>query len=173
MVTDTPAGPAALGLTTTLLALHLSPAQVRRRLLIFSLAAPVGALVTYALVAIFGSNSGHATGKYSLGWWTGVALLFSVSVVGWIRQTYFALFQRNPDVRNADALFFSQGGSFLYVATVIQPISKTGPDDHCHDVHHEVHKRDKPEIGHIKRMWIILLGMALPLAMSSLVSHHH
>lgn len=87
-------GPAALGLTTTLLSLHLTPAQVRRRLFVFSLAAPAGAIITYVLVNLFGG----ATAKPdAIGYWTGAVLLFS-------------------------------GGSFLYVATVIQPISETGPD---------------------------------------------
>ncbi|BEI81870.1 hypothetical protein CcaverHIS002_0210300 [Cutaneotrichosporon cavernicola] len=130
-------GPSALGLTTTLLQLHLSPAQVRPRLIIFSLAAPVGALVTYLLVQLFGTGKGH-----SLGWWTGAVLLFS-------------------------------GGSFLYVATVIQPISETGPDDHCHHPHHEVHREtDGPRLENSTRTSLILLGMALPAALALLVGGH-
>lgn len=65
-----------------------------------------------------------------------------------------------------------QGGSFLYVATVIQPISQTGPDDHCHDVHHEVHKNDKPAINGKLRAGLILTGMLLPLGLSALIGKH-
>ncbi|TXT13096.1 hypothetical protein VHUM_01497 [Vanrija humicola] len=134
-------GPAALGLTTTLLNLHLTPAQVRRRLVIFSLSAPLGALLTYALVLLFGKGS-STSGHDRLGWWTGVVLLFS-------------------------------GGSFLYVATVIQPISQTGPDDHCHDIHHEVHKREEPPpLPYGMRTGLILGGMLLPLLLSLLVGSH-
>jgi zinc transporter 9 len=130
-------GPSALGLTTTLLSLHLNPAQVRRRLVIFSLAAPTGALVTYALVSLFGASADHG-----LGWWTGAVLLFS-------------------------------GGSFLYVATVIQPISETGPDDHCHHPHHEVHREnDVPRLENGTRTGLILLGMALPAGMALLLGGH-
>ncbi|GMK59240.1 hypothetical protein CspeluHIS016_0702550 [Cutaneotrichosporon spelunceum] len=130
-------GPSALGLTTTLLQLHLTPAQVRPRLVIFSLAAPVGALVTYVLVQLFGTGGSHG-----LGWWTGAVLLFS-------------------------------GGSFLYVATVIQPISETGPDDHCHHPHHEVHREtDGPRLANSTRTGLILLGMAVPSVMGLLVTGH-
>jgi hypothetical protein len=40
-------------------------------------------------------------------------------------------------------------------------------------VHHEVHRQDKPILGHLSRTFIILLGMVLPLGMSALVDHHH
>ena len=56
--------------------------MIRRRLLIFSFAAPLGAVITFFLVKAFGvGGAGHsATEVDSLGWWTGIALLFSVSL---------------------------------------------------------------------------------------------
>jgi hypothetical protein len=73
-------GPTALGLTTTLMSLNLTPPQIRRRLLIFSFAAPLGAVITFFLVKLFGVSGQHNAGEIdSLGWWTGIALLFSVS----------------------------------------------------------------------------------------------
>lgn len=68
----------------------------------------------------------------------------------------------------------TQGGSFLYVATVIQPISETGPDDHCHDVHHEVHRAsDPPRLENGMRTALIFAGMALPVGLSLLVGDHN
>lgn len=54
--------------------------MIRRRLLIFSCAAPLGAVITYAVVKSFGwGGVGHPAGEVDgLSWWTGIALLFSV-----------------------------------------------------------------------------------------------
>ncbi len=81
-------GPTALGLTTTLLSLSLTPPEIRRRLLVFSASAPIGAIITYLLVVLFGGGGGASMGTVSAGkeveegkgieWWTGVVLLFSV-----------------------------------------------------------------------------------------------
>ncbi|GAA5997703.1 Mn(2+) transporter ATX2 [Rhodotorula paludigena] len=51
-----------------------SPAFTRRALLAFSLAAPLGALVTYALLSLVGAQGGDGS---TTGWWTGLALVFS------------------------------------------------------------------------------------------------
>lgn len=66
--------PAAFGLTSVLLKQGLSKRMARAHLIIFSLAAPVGALTTWLLLALLGGGnmdgpSGH--------WWTGMLLLFS------------------------------------------------------------------------------------------------
>jgi len=62
------------------MSLNLTPPQIRRRLLIFSFAAPLGAVITFFLVKLFGVSGQHNAGEIdSLGWWTGIALLFSVS----------------------------------------------------------------------------------------------
>ena len=79
-------GPTALGLTTTLLSLGLDHPGIRKRLMIFSFAAPLGAVITYAIINAFGGNSvgmGKSKGDVdALQWWTGIALLFSVSRLG-------------------------------------------------------------------------------------------
>jgi zinc transporter 9 len=76
-------GPTALGLTTTLLSLGLDHAGIRKRLMIFSFAAPLGAILTFTIINLFGGNTpGFAKSEVDgLQWWTGIALLFSVSLV--------------------------------------------------------------------------------------------
>ncbi|KAK4683677.1 solute carrier family 39 (zinc transporter), member 9, partial [Tremellales sp. Uapishka_1] len=130
-------GPTALGLTTTLLSLRLEPPAIRKRLLIFSLAAPIGAMLTFFLVKAFG-----ATGESGIGWWTGIALLFS-------------------------------GGSFLYVATVIQPLSSTNSSQHSHSHHSDVEDGPAVELGKIERTVLLVVGMLVPIGLGLLVGDHH
>nr|XP_019011506.1 solute carrier family 39 (zinc transporter), member 9 [Kwoniella pini CBS 10737]OCF50287.1 solute carrier family 39 (zinc transporter), member 9 [Kwoniella pini CBS 10737] len=140
-------GPTALGLTTTLLSLNLAHAAIRKRLIIFSFAAPIGAILTYLIVRGFGSanvGQGQRGDVDSIGWWTGIALLFS-------------------------------GGSFLYVATVIQPLSS-----HTHDHHSHVESGDpngqrtqEPQLGKYERTLLLVLGMGLPAMLSWLVGDEH
>lgn len=67
--------PASFGLTSVLLKQGLSSRAARAHLLVFSLAAPVGALMTFLFVQVMGSGSGgDETGTR---WRTGVLLLFS------------------------------------------------------------------------------------------------
>lgn len=66
--------PAAFGLTSVLLKQGLSKRAARGHLIIFSLAAPFGALSTWLLVNILGG--GHIEGEKGQ-WWTGMLLLFS------------------------------------------------------------------------------------------------
>jgi len=66
--------PAAFGLTSVLLKQGLSKRAARGHLIIFSLAAPVGALVTWLLVHLLGG--GALEGVRGM-WWTGILLLFS------------------------------------------------------------------------------------------------
>ena len=67
--------PAAFGLTSVLLKQGLSKRAARGHLIVFSLAAPVGALTTWMLVTIL--RGGQAEGEDSGTWWTGMLLLFS------------------------------------------------------------------------------------------------
>ncbi|KAH7416671.1 ZIP metal ion transporter-like protein [Cadophora sp. MPI-SDFR-AT-0126] len=66
--------PAAFGLTSVLLKQGLSKRAARGHLIIFSLAAPVGALGTWVMVSILGGD--HMEGERGQ-WWTGMLLLFS------------------------------------------------------------------------------------------------
>jgi len=67
--------PAAFGLTSVLLKQGLSKRAARGHLIIFSLAAPFGALTTWLLVNILGGGQ-HMEGERGQ-WWTGMLLLFS------------------------------------------------------------------------------------------------
>lgn len=66
--------PAAFGLTAVLLKQGLSKRAARGHLIVFSLAAPAGAIATYLVVSLLGGqNVEGETGQ----WWTGMLLLFS------------------------------------------------------------------------------------------------
>ncbi|KAL7320472.1 hypothetical protein PS15m_000360 [Mucor circinelloides] len=66
--------PASFALTSVLLAGGLSHATIRKHLLLFALAAPLGALFTYSALYFFSSSSTSAS---TLEYWTGVLLVFS------------------------------------------------------------------------------------------------
>lgn len=66
--------PASFGLTSILLKQGLSSRTARAHLLVFSLAAPVGALATFLFAHMVGSSSGDEAGSL---WRTGMLLLFS------------------------------------------------------------------------------------------------
>lgn len=95
------------------------------------------AILSYFSFAFFGSGD-----KTSL---IGIALLVSVSLSF---SSMFCL----------DICVF-QGGTFLYVATVLQPVS-----------HHS------PAAGELRpaaRIFFIALGMFIPLILSSAIGHGH
>lgn len=75
--------PAAFGLTAVLLKQGLSTRAARAHLIVFSLAAPAGALATWVSVNVLGSahllsSSGvDETGVDRAAWWTGLVLVFS------------------------------------------------------------------------------------------------
>ncbi|WVQ74961.1 hypothetical protein IAR50_004569 [Cryptococcus sp. DSM 104548] len=101
-------------------------------------------LVVFLAVLIHKGGSSSSDGD-PLGWWTGIALLFS-------------------------------GGSFLYVATVIQPIS-SATDSHAH--HHaesghgpEPSGEERP-LGKYQRTALLMGGMVLPVVLSLFVEHSH
>ena len=66
--------PAAFGLTSVLLKQGLGKRGARAHLIIFSLAAPVGALGTWVVAQTLGGGGGE---EQTTRWWTGVLLLFS------------------------------------------------------------------------------------------------
>ena len=67
--------PAAFGLTSVLLKQGLGKRTARAHLVVFSLAAPVGAVATWVIVRALGG--GGDTEPALMKWWTGVLLLFS------------------------------------------------------------------------------------------------
>jgi solute carrier family 39 (zinc transporter), member 9 len=66
--------PAAFGLTSVLLKQGLSKRAARGHLVIFSLAAPLGALTTYMVISLLGGSTMQGENGQ---WWTGMLLLFS------------------------------------------------------------------------------------------------
>jgi solute carrier family 39 (zinc transporter), member 9 len=73
--------PAAFGLTSVLLKHGLSKRAARGHLVVFSLAAPFGALGTYILIKLLGG--GNMEGERGQ-WWTGMLLLFSAGTFLWV-----------------------------------------------------------------------------------------
>lgn len=134
-----------MGLTTTLLTLGLTKPQIRTRLLLFSVSAPIGAIITYMIVKAVGGGQGKVPDNEVdlIEWWTGVVLLFS-------------------------------GGSFLYVATVISPLSDSdahGTHQHAHQGKHD--EADGQALGQKTRLGLLLAGMMGPWALSMLIGHGH
>ncbi|RDA91507.1 hypothetical protein CP533_4561 [Ophiocordyceps camponoti-saundersi (nom. inval.)] len=66
--------PAAFGLTSVLLRQGLSKRAARGHLIVFSLAAPAGALSTWLFIRLLGGDHLEGDGGQ---WWTGMLLLFS------------------------------------------------------------------------------------------------
>ena len=64
--------PAAFGLCAVLLREGASRAHIRKALVFFAVAAPLGAVVTFLVLRLVGSSN-----NMDLPWWTGMALLFS------------------------------------------------------------------------------------------------
>ncbi len=67
--------PAAFGLTSVLLKHGLSKRAARGHLVVFSLAAPFGALATFLLIKVLGGSDSMEGERGQ--WWTGMLLLFS------------------------------------------------------------------------------------------------
>ncbi|MCJ1252907.1 hypothetical protein MMC24_000713 [Lignoscripta atroalba] len=70
--------PAAFGLTSVLLQQGLGKRAARAHLVVFSLAAPVGAVGTWVVIRILGGGGSDGPGgQEAMRWWTGILLLFS------------------------------------------------------------------------------------------------
>jgi solute carrier family 39 (zinc transporter), member 9 len=82
--------PSAFGLTTFLIKEGQSKKSIRAALLIFSLAAPMAALLTSFCISLFGVEDTH-----SMMFWTGVVLLFSAGTF-----LYVATIHILPEIYN-------------------------------------------------------------------------
>lgn len=144
--------PTALALATSLLSL-IPAKRIRLHVAAFSIATPIGALVSFVAVGLFetmvATNPQSIHGKSSqttstsdtvssssTGRWAGIALAFS-------------------------------GGTFLYVATVLQPVKKDG-GHHGHVGEDEIH-----QLGKFTRSILIILGMLIPIWVTMVVGHGH
>ncbi|GAA6062192.1 hypothetical protein JCM10212_006473 [Sporobolomyces blumeae] len=153
---STPPSPSSSSTTTTTTTRKMPPAFVRKSLVAFSLAAPLGALVTYVLIELFGSSSSSSPSSPSsgttLGWYTGIALVFS-------------------------------GGTFLFVAT--QSVQDSTSNDHAEDESVLVgggggggrtrggKERKSEGQSETIRTLLVLSGMITPGILSRLVGHGH
>jgi hypothetical protein len=82
--------------------------------------------------------------------WTGLAILVSVSEI----------LQTNPDHSMLTCSYhLCQGGSFLYIATVLQPVSD--------------HADASPDTDYKQRVVLIIVGMFIPVAIASIIGHGH
>lgn len=79
--------PAAFGLTSVLLKQGLSKRAVRAHLVIFSLAAPAGALTTWCLVNL--ASRGRLRKEEDTQWFTGILLLFSAGTFLYVSYSWF------------------------------------------------------------------------------------
>ncbi|GAA5968739.1 hypothetical protein JCM11641_000715 [Rhodosporidiobolus odoratus] len=130
-----------------------SPAFVRRALGLFSLAAPLGAVATYALLSLVGGGGGSGGGGEGEGagleWWTGLALVFS-------------------------------GGTFLFVAThavkeqekrAKEGVERGGGEGKVTEVGE--HADEAGKIGEKARLVLVVVGMCTPGVLGRLVGHGH
>ena len=65
-----------------------------------------------------------------------------------------------------------QGGSFLYVATVIQPLSNDSHAQGSHSSGHAAHE-ETAELGKYQRTALLIVGMLGPVCLSWIVGDAH
>lgn len=116
--------------------------EIRKHVAVFSAATPVGALSSFLVLNILGTRAGS---------WTGIALLISVCEIL---------------ISNLNTLISHgfQGGSFLYVATVIQPIAA-----HSHIEGPSLTE----ELPKAQRLLFLVGGIFLPLLINAIFGHEH
>lgn len=121
--------------------------------------------MTYFLVRLFGGSNGEKVGRYevdSLQWWTGAVLTFSVSLMH-VRDVLYCIFNRGR-------VHVLQGGTFLYVATVISPLSDA--DGHNTHAHAHTHDPEDEKLSKPARLGLLVMGMVLPLILSAVLGGH-
>lgn len=120
---------------------------IRRALLIFSLAAPVGALVTYAILSLLG-GSGGGGGASSTEWYTGLALVFSGGTFLFVATHALREQEKREERKQRQA-----------VAAAASSIDELDPPP--------------PGLGDKARLVLVLVGMVLPATLSRVVGHGH
>lgn len=100
--------PAAFGLTSVLLKQGLSKRAARAHLIVFSLAAPVGALATWLLITILGGSNPTAPSGH---WWTGMLLLFSGGTFLYVAMHAMQEASSPPHEHSNGSASFGEGGS--------------------------------------------------------------
>ncbi|GAA5848395.1 hypothetical protein JCM9279_006553 [Rhodotorula babjevae] len=139
--------PTAFALSSLLLSSPAtSRAFTRRALVLFSLAAPLGALATYALLSLVGAHGGAGS---AAGWWTGLALVFSGGTF---------LFVATHAVREQEKRAEGAHG---------------GAHGHAHAHGEDGSEEHEGRIGDRHRLALVLTGMVAPALLSRLVGHGH
>ncbi|GAA5877684.1 hypothetical protein JCM3774_006641 [Rhodotorula dairenensis] len=123
---------------------------IRRALVLFSLAAPLGALATYAVLSLLGGGSG-GDGHTDTEWYTGLALVFSGGTFLFV-ATHALREQEKREERKQRQAAAAAGGS--------------GGGDMGDD--------PPPRyLGQKGRLALVLIGMLLPAVLTRLVGHGH
>ncbi|KAG5920320.1 hypothetical protein E4U61_007973 [Claviceps capensis] len=135
--------PAAFGLTSVLLRQGLSKRAARGHLVVFSLAAPVGAISTWIMIKMLGG--GNLDGESGT-WWTGMLLLFSGGTFLYVAMH---VMQEDNSAHSHDGV--SSGNGYSDGSMSISQRKAKGPD--------------------IRDTLATVAGMLLPLLTQ--LGHHH
>ncbi|KAI3387339.1 hypothetical protein SNEBB_003861 [Seison nebaliae] len=147
--------PAAFGLVAYLLSISLRREQIRRHLLIFSLAAPVAAIVTYYSLTIYQFSPSSQMSVTSGSYRTAIAMLFSAGTFLYV-ATVHVLPELNQQQQTSNSTSNTLDVEVQLTNNDPQQISNG-----CHS-----HQRlSKSEI------FCFLIGIALPLILS--YNHKH
>lgn len=116
---------------------------IRRALLIFSLAAPVGALVTYAILSLLGGSGGSSSTE----WYTGLALVFSGGTFLFVATHALREQEKREERKQRQA------------AAAASSLDELDPPP--------------AGLGDKARLVLVLVGMVLPATLSRVVGHGH
>ena len=102
--------PAAFGLTSVLVKQGLSKRAARGHLVLFSLAAPTGAIVTWLLANVLGGGSTNHSPETTR-WWTGMLLLFSAGTFLYVAMHSMqdASSSHHPPIMNGQVNGYGEG----------------------------------------------------------------
>lgn len=120
-----------------------SPAFVRRALALFSLAAPVGALLTFLLLSLLGSAGENG----QLEWWTGITLVFSGGTFLFVATHAVREQEKKVQDRQAAQVAEAEADGFG--------------------------EASEKTVGQRGRLALVLAGMVTPGLLSRLVGHGH
>ncbi|MCJ1344251.1 hypothetical protein MMC31_002454 [Peltigera leucophlebia] len=143
--------PAAFGLTSVLLKQGLGKKGARAHLIIFSLAAPVGALGTWVVVQTLGGGAGE---EQTTRWWTGVLLLFSGGTFLYVAMHTMQDSENPPTSISSDYISGGDGNGY--------------PDG---SLHGRGQHRLAREGRSLKLVFVAVVGMLLPLITQ--IGHAH
>lgn len=149
--------PSSFGLTTFLLMEGLQRRMIRQFLLVFSLAAPISALITYGMIMQY-----EVDDPSKMKWWTGVLLLFSAGTF-----LYVAIVDILPGV-------YESAGSGGMIDSGDRDGSILGKPKtelpHLHHQHHHHHHDGEKKLSRVQIV-VLLVGIFFPMLL--LVDHGH